>query len=72
MKNYTYWHGDKGLNDTGCACAEDESCTSIDDASIVCNCDDEKTGITDNNLLKSKTQLPVQGKVKEISVSHLF
>ena len=36
---------------------------SLDDASIECNCDDEKTGITDNNLLTSKNQLPVSGKV---------
>ena len=81
-KNYTYWHGNKDVNDTGCACAEDNSCItysryfdasyyntcnrfllSLDSSEIKCNCDDEKTGITDNNLLKSKDQLPVTGKV---------
>ena len=65
MKNYTYWHGDKGVNETGCACAEDKSCASLDGAPIECNCDDEKTGITDNNLLTSKSQLPVKGKVSK-------
>ena len=66
MKNYTYWHGDKGVNETGCACAEDKSCKSLDGTSVECNCDDEKTGLTDNNLLTSKSQLPVKGKVTQI------
>ena len=102
LKNYTYWHGDKGVNDTGCACAEDNSCKrfkifllkndyyryfiltyykaaffsclyllsslikmilSLNGGSIKCNCDDEKTGLTDDNLLQSKNKLPVSGKV---------
>ena len=25
-QNYTYWHGEKGINETGCACASDDSC----------------------------------------------
>lgn len=36
---------------------------SLVGAEIECNCDDDKTGITDNNLLKSKDQLPVKGKI---------
>ena len=45
---------------------------SIDDASIECNCDDEKTGITDNNLLTSKNQLPVTGRVCFILAGSAF
>ena len=25
-QNYTYWHGIKGINETGCACDSDDSC----------------------------------------------
>ena len=35
---------------------------SLDETPIQCNCDDEKTGIIDENVLQSKDQLPVQGK----------
>ena len=40
---------------------------SLDDTKIVCNCDDEKTGFIDNNVLKSKNQLPVTGKIELIN-----
>ena len=26
LQNYTYWHGIKGINDIGCACADNKSC----------------------------------------------
>ena len=32
-------------------------------SNVACNCDDERTGLTDDNILMSKDQLPVTGKV---------
>ena len=39
---------------------------SYSNTPIKCNCDDQKTGLIDENILKSKEQLPVKGKVEHI------
>ena len=36
---------------------------SLGGTPIECNCDDEKTGLTDDNVLRSMDQLPVTGTV---------
>ena len=36
---------------------------SVSGYKIDCNCDDEKTGLTDDNVLRSMDQLPVTGTV---------
>ena len=36
---------------------------SVSGYQIDCNCDDEKTGLTDDNVLRSMDQLPVTGTV---------
>ena len=68
MKNYTYWHGAKNVNDTGCACADTDSCKSMIGSKISCNCDDDHTGMTDDNLLTAKNQLPVKGKFPRYTI----
>ena len=40
---------------------------SYSDTPIKCNCDDQKTGLIDDNVLKSKLQLPVQGKKRNVT-----
>ena len=37
---------------------------SLDGTPIKCNCDDEKTGITDDNVLRARDQLPVKGIIQ--------
>ena len=36
---------------------------SVSGYQIDCNCDDQKTGLTDDNVLRSMDQLPVTGTV---------
>ena len=36
---------------------------SVSGYDILCNCDDQKTGLTDDNVLRSLDQLPVKGNV---------
>ena len=36
---------------------------SVSGYDILCNCDDQKTGLTDDNVLRSVDQLPVKGNV---------
>ena len=37
--------------------------SSVSGYQIECNCDDQKTGLTDDNVLRSMDQLPVTGNV---------
>jgi len=57
--NVTYWHGDKGENEVGCQCNDDETCITINDMEFYCNCDSRRDNVVDVGLLTSKTQLPV-------------
>lgn len=56
-----YWHGDKHVNDTGCACFEDNSCEKLIDyeQDRECNCDDQRANLVDYGILSSRSQLPV-------------
>ena len=44
---------------------------SLGGTPIECNCDDEKTGIIDDNILRSKEQLPVQGTFHQFILCQL-
>ena len=39
-------------------------------SNVACNCDDERTGLTDDNVLMSKDQLPVTGKVLKLKTPY--
>ena len=41
---------------------------SVSGYQIDCNCDDEKTGLTDDNVLRSMDQLPVTGNVSMVEI----
>ena len=40
---------------------------SVSGYDILCNCDDQKTGLTDDNVLRSMDQLPVKGNVSNVN-----
>lgn len=42
---------------------------SVTGTHVMCNCDDQKTGLIDDNVLYSMDQLPIKGQVKSVLIN---
>ena len=54
-----YWSGDGNSSDTGCQCGIDETCTTISNLNLICNCDSRGVNVIDDGILSDKDSLPV-------------